>query len=191
MQPSAGRKLAGCAAILAALSACSSSSGLGSVGGLAEFKVAADSAYTVRPLSNPRFDKGFAVKYDETRFPVVGSDDHQCVVGFKNAPQNADLTQAQINAVATAPEREETIRAIIGIAFDIQSYETVTIQGYQGSRLGISPKSGPGSEGVGGQMTIVETPRGRMTKICLTEQQELEVARSAFSALDSRISLPE
>ncbi|MDZ7823567.1 MAG: hypothetical protein U5K75_05660 [Ahrensia sp.] len=57
--------------------------------------------------------------------------------------------------------------------------------------MNVEPKIGPDASNARGQIVFVETPRGRMTQVCITNAASFGSAVSKFSALTNAIRLPE
>jgi len=73
----------------------------------------------------------------------------------------------------------------------ISNMKIVTLQGYKGYEMTVSPRIGPEHENVRGMMVMVETPKGRMTQVCMTTKKEFRSARSSFRSLAKNIIMPE
>jgi len=146
---------------------------------------------TAEPVTHRQFDTGFGVKASDGSIPTAGSSSHPCLVGFKFAAANNGLTKAEINKTTGSNEWRSMVRGFIGMIFDIKSERAINVHGYNGVELAVVPKGETGAGTVRGLMTMVETPKGRMTSVCMTTAAAYPKAERRFRAVPSGARLPE
>ncbi|MGL4496941.1 MAG: hypothetical protein ACRCUX_14110, partial [Beijerinckiaceae bacterium] len=132
------------------------------------FAVAPPAPFTTEPTQRRQFDVGAGVISPAGKPPIVGETKYICEAGFKSAPQNASLTRAQINTMIESKEWVNLARAALELAFSIEAQNHFTLRGYRGMEFHARPKLGPGHENVRMSVSMVETPKGRVTVICGT-----------------------
>jgi hypothetical protein len=155
------------------------------------FTLNAPAGMVAEPVSNRQFDTGYGVRFADGSIPVAGTSTYPCQIGFKFNAANNHLSRAEINQTTSTAEWRTMVRGIIGMVFAIQGERGVTVQGYKGLELKVMPKAGPGAETVRGLMTMVETPKGRMTSVCMTTATAFPKAEPRFRALPRGARLPE
>lgn len=160
------------------------------------FAIAPPSPFMTVPTTNRNFDVGVGLR-SSTNFPPTigntldGSQPFVCQAGFKAAPQNNDLTKAQINELMGKPEWRGVIRTTLELMFQIDGESAFTLQGYRGIELRARPKAGPDAENVRALISFVETAKGRTTMICLTNRASFHKALPHFRAARTTLTLPE
>jgi hypothetical protein len=156
------------------------------------FSVNPPAPFKAEQTSNRRqFDFGVGIS-SKTGSPTPGgTTPFVCEVGFKAAPQNADLSIREINRLTDSPERQKSVRSIIETLFSISHQRTFTLQGVRGIELRGQPKIGPGADNARMMMSIVETPKGRVTLVCITKLNEIDAAMPRFRAIRNTITLPK
>ena len=147
--------------------------------------------FTVEPVSRRQFDVGVGVKSSTGLPPIVRTGQFVCEVGFKAAAQNNDVTREEINALVQKPEWRRLARAAIGLVFTITAERTFILAGFRGIEYQARPKAGPGSEDVRTLMSIVETPKGRITIFCLTNKKAFQSSVASFRSLRNGVTLPQ
>lgn len=146
---------------------------------------------TADPVTHRQFDTGYGVKASDGSIPTAGTSSHPCLVGFKFNSANNGLSRAEINKTTGSAEWRTMVRGFIGMIFEIRGERAVSVQGYNGVELAVAPKGGPGAESVRGLMTMVETPKGRMTSVCMTTAPAYAKAEPRFRAVPRGLRLPE
>jgi hypothetical protein len=146
--------------------------------------------FTVEPTSRRQFDVGAGVKSSTNDPPVAGTGAYICEGGFKAASQNNGLSRSDINALIAKPEWRRLARSAIEIAFTVSGEQVFTLSGYKGIEFMAQPNAGPGAENVRVLMSIVETAKGRVTLICLTDRRAFQRALPQFRSIRSMITLP-
>ncbi len=140
------------------------------------FGIAPPAPFVAEATSRRQFDVGVGVKSTTGKPAPAGTAPYVCEAGFKAAPQNNSLSRAEINAQMDKPEWANLIRATIELAFNVTAQQRFTLQGFRGVELRGSPKAGPGHENARMFMSMVETPKGRVTMVCVTERNGFERA---------------
>lgn len=155
------------------------------------FNLTPPKGMTAEPVTNRQFDTGFGVKASDGSIPTAGSSSHPCLVGFKFNSANNGLSRAEINKTTGSKEWRTMVRGFIGMIFDIRGERAVSVQGYNGVELAVVPKGETGAGTVRGLMTMVETPKGRMTSVCMTTAPAYAKAEPRFRAVPRGLRLPE
>jgi hypothetical protein len=156
------------------------------------FAVNPPAPFVTEQTSNRRqFDVGVGINSKTGTPSVKGTGTHVCEAGFKAAPQNASLSIAEINKLTDTKERQQQVRGIIEFAFAISSQRTFTMQGVRGLEFQGQPKLGPDAENARMFMSMIETPKGRVTIVCVTSRAEFNKALPQFRAIRASITLPK
>ena len=155
------------------------------------FGITVAAPFTVEPASRRQFDVGIGVKSSTGLPRIVGTGQFVCEAGFKAASQNNDLTRQEINAFVLKPEWRKLARAAIELAFTVTSERTFMLEGFRGLEYHARPKLGPGAEDVRTLMSIVETSKGRMTILCLTDRRSFQASLPTFRSLRNAVTLPK
>lgn len=156
-----------------------------------KFSVKKASNYTVSKVSRSQFDVGLGINFKSGAPSIAGTGKYNCEAGFKFAKQNNSLTREEINEFTDSRARKRQVKAILGSFFKVSNMKTITLQGYKGYEMTVAPRSGPDHKNVRGMMVLVETPKGRMTQVCMTTRKEFRSARSNFRSVTNNITLPE
>jgi hypothetical protein len=138
-----------------------------------------------------QFDFGVGVTSTTGKPGLAGTGKYVCEGGFKAASQNNGLTRAEINALVDKPEWVNLAKAAFEIAFRVTAQRRFTLEGYRGMEFEAAPKGGPGGEDVRVFISLVETSKGRVTLLCLTQKADYAAARSQFRAIRASINLPK
>jgi hypothetical protein len=134
--------------------------------------------YAVRPMSPTA---PFSV-----RVSVKEAADHDtgCQVAFEALPQNARLSQAEINQIAGEPDWRERARWSIAAFSDVSEEQPYYQSGIIGVSLIAEMKptfAAPDrAKALRNFMAILETPKGRTTIVCTAEKETFESRRAAF-----------
>lgn len=134
--------------------------------------------YAVTALaSSPPFTVRVAVK-------EAGDRDTGCQVAFEPLPQNARLTQAEINKIAGEPDWRERARWSIISFSDVSEEQAYSQDGISGLSLVAEMKpsfAAPDrAKNLRHFMTVLETPKGRTTTVCTAEKANFEARRTGF-----------
>jgi hypothetical protein len=136
------------------------------------------SDYAVRPMSpTAPFSVRVAVK-------EPGDRDTGCQVAFEALPQNARLSQTEINRIASEPDWRERARWSIAAFSDVSEEQPY----HQSDIIGVSliaemkpTFAAPDrAKALRNFMAILETPKGRTTIVCTAEKEKFESRRAAF-----------
>lgn len=145
---------------------------------------------TVAPVTSSRLDVGVGIVPDSGFPPIAGTGAHVCQAGFKAAPQNAKLTQSEIDAIVAGPERAKVMRGLVGILFEVTALRRIRRDGALGFGVEARPRLGPDHENVRAWMTMHETPKGRVTMICATTKAAWCKALPFFRRVGAALVLP-
>ena len=154
------------------------------------FSIAPPAPFVAEQTTRRQFDVGAGVKSTTGKPAPAGTGAYVCEAGFKAAAQNNDLTREQINAQMDKPEWRKLARAAIELAFNVTAEQRFTLQGFRGLEFTGSPKAGPGHEEARMFMSLIETPKGRVTMVCVTERSGIARAIPQFRAIRATINLP-
>jgi hypothetical protein len=156
------------------------------------FGIRPPAPFVAEQTTNRRqFDIGVGIKSSTGAPAPAGTGSYVCEAGFKAAAQNNSLSRAEINAFMDKPEWANIARATLELAFSITTQQRFTLEGYRGIELRGQPKAGPGAENVRMVMSIVETSKGRVSMICLTDRAAFAKALPQFRAIRATINLPK
>lgn len=140
---------------------------------------------------HPQFDVTIDIDSTTGTPKAVNADGRLCTLGFKPAPQNAQLNREIINAQMAKPEWQQLYRDMfetIGTVSDLKLFEH---QGFNGIELVVTPKAGPNAENIRMFTSTLETPKGRTALICVTDQAGLAASLTQLKALRATIHAPE
>ena len=133
----------------------------------------------------------FGIRSDRAVPRMAPGSANLCQVAFRPAPQNAELTQGQINEMALGQPGQDNVRAAVGRTFRIEALEPFELRGARGLEIVGVPLAGPGAEGVRVVLSLLETPRGRLTMSCATGADDLEPGLRAFRELRDGVRMPD
>lgn len=143
------------------------------------------------PSTRTRFDAAVAIDAAPGGPPPAGTSGHLCEAGYKSAAANARLTQSRINALAASRARRERVKTSLGAAFDVTAIRVAGFGEVVGMEIEARPKAGPGRQDARAYLTIHETPKGRVTLVCVTKASAWEKALPLFRDIRSGLTLPQ
>ncbi|MGL4634601.1 MAG: hypothetical protein ACRCWF_01335 [Beijerinckiaceae bacterium] len=156
------------------------------------FGVKPPAPFKAEQTTNRRqFDVGVGISSSTGKPAPKGTGTHVCEAGFKAAPQNADLSIADINKLTDTPQRQKQVRDTIEMIFLVTRTRTFTLQGVRGLEFEGRPRFGPDAENARMMMSMIETPKGRVTKVCVTSRAEIDKALPQFRAIRAGLTLPK
>ncbi|MGL4812637.1 MAG: hypothetical protein ACRCXM_12750 [Beijerinckiaceae bacterium] len=155
------------------------------------FAVAAPEPFLIEKTDRGQFDVGVGIRSATGKPSVAGETKYLCETGFKSAPQNASLTREAINAMVEQAQWVNNARRAIEFVFRVDAQNYFRLQGYQGIEFHVRPKSGHAADTVRMTMSMVETPKGRVTFLCSTKTPEFNAALPTFRAIRAGVTLPE
>lgn len=134
--------------------------------------------YAVSPMSiSPPFTVRVAVRQP-------AEHDTGCQVAFEPLPQNARLSQAEINRITGEPDWRERARWSIATFSDVSEQQPYSQSGIVGLSLVAEIKptfAAPDrAKSLRNFMAILETPKGRTTTVCTAEKENFDRRRGAF-----------
>ncbi|WP_159997840.1 hypothetical protein [Roseomonas sp. 18066] len=131
------------------------------------------------------------------RFQIRRGDDRDtgCQTAFTPAPQNAQLSQAQINQLALSPGWQEIARkTLTSTIYDILSAERFDLDGLTGLQMiadfKADPRLPPRSRELRSYFVILETPKGRTSTVCVGEKASFATRQAEFVAVARGASPP-
>jgi hypothetical protein len=156
------------------------------------FALTPPKGWTVEQSSGRRqFDVGVTVNPDAGRPRKAGIGPGVCEAGFKSAANNAGLTQKEINALVNKSEWVNLARAAVEMGFQVSGQQRFTLQGFRGIEFQGRPKAGPNAENARIFMSIVETPKGRVSMVCAVDKADYAGALPKLRAIRAGINLPQ
>jgi hypothetical protein len=129
-------------------------------------------------------------QFDVTIDVASPSDKGHCTVGFKTDSQKASLSKADINALMAKPEWLNVYKSLFGQTGTVTDVMTFDHQGYTAIEMTITPKVGPAA-GTVMSLSIIETPKGRTSFICITDRDSIVAVLPKFRAVRATIRAPE
>jgi hypothetical protein len=141
-------------------------------------RITPPSDYAVSPMSiSPPFTVRVAVRQPVER-------DTGCQVTFEPLPQNARLSQAEINRITSEPDWRERARWSIAGFSDVSEEQRYSQSGIVGLSLVAEIKPAfaapERAKSLRNFMAILETPKGRTTTVCTAEKEKFDSRRGAF-----------
>lgn len=118
--------------------------------------------------------------------PAANVDGSLCGVGFREAPQYANMTQAQLNQQTGGEEWHGMALATLRLLLDVDAGKPVDLHGIRGMEFIGAPKAGVAdarSKNVRMFLTMFDTPKGRTSFSCATTVDALEQALPVFRAI--------
>lgn len=133
-----------------------------------------------------RYAASYAVRKDD-------QSDPGCRVGFQVSPQNAGLSQAEINAFTAKPEWNDLIKATLALYYDVISVEPFEHNGLAGAAVvgDIKPVEGqPPMAEARSYFVLLDTPKGRTTVVCVVGKAQFDARRPEFEAVARSVQPP-
>jgi hypothetical protein len=130
-------------------------------------------------------------QFDVTIDVASTSDKRHCALGFKQLPENASATKAEINALMASPGSQEVHRSFFEQTGTVHDLSTFEHQGYIGIEVTITPKLGPAAESIRMLVSTVATPKGSTALLCFADKDTLAAALPEFRAVRATIRAPE
>jgi hypothetical protein len=130
-------------------------------------------------------------------FDVKKPDDKDtgCRVAFQPVPQNARLTQDDINAFTATPEWPDLVRTTLSRLYEIISLVPFEHAGVRGAVVVGDFKLPPNAPPRGGEirswLALLETPKGRTSVACVAEKTSFDARRGEFDAVTHAVTLPK
>lgn len=125
-----------------------------------------------------------------------GDRDTGCRASYSPAPQNAALSQKDINATVRTPGWQEKVKRTLSGLYDIRSEQIVDVRGVATVVIVGDFKDTPGAAGsarmkeVRTWLAMEETPRGRTSLSCVGDKAGFEARALEFRAVLEGITVP-
>jgi hypothetical protein len=120
--------------------------------------------------------------------------DTGCQIGYSPAPQNARLTQAQINVMMGSSAWQDSAKAALAPLYDISIATMTERAGLRGLMLVADLKPRPGlpasAQDIRSYFSIIETPKGRTTIVCVGHKAEFGARQPEFDAIATSTIAP-
>lgn len=170
--------------------------------------VAAVSA-TAQPLSDPATGltitppPGYVARTtaatgtNTVAFDVKKPDDKDtgCRVAFQPVPQNANLTQDDINTFTANAEWPDLVRTTLSRLYEIISLDPFEHAGVRGAVVigdfKLPPNAPPRAGEIRSWLALLETPKGRTSVACVAEKTSFDTRRGEFDAVAHGVTLPK
>ena len=147
--------------------------------------------YKAERSNQPQTDVQFSVDSTTGSPPSVGKGAHLCAAAFKKIPAYAGSSQPDINRLVANKDWRDAARAVIEADSTITSETEFKLQESRGVEYILQPKSGAGVGNTVTTISIVQTPKGRVSFYCATTRAGLEQALESFREIRSTITLPK
>ena len=112
-----------------------------------------------------------------------------CQVSFAPAPQNADLSQDEINEMVTSPEWLQLAKDSMAPVFNFEDDSGFELAGFNGHEFIAVPKQA-GAEQVRLVLSMLETSKGRTAISCVAHADTLEAALPVFRTIRDAVAPP-
>jgi hypothetical protein len=143
-------------------------------------------ARTVAPTGN--YTIAFDVKKPDDK-------DTGCRVAFQPVPQNASLTQDEINAFTAKPEWPDLVRTTMSRIYVVISLDPFEHAGVRGAVVvgdfKLPPNAPPRAGEIRSWLALLETPKGRTSAACVAEKTSFDARRGEFDAVARGVTLPK
>ena len=128
-------------------------------------------------------------------FAVQKADEAEtgCKIAFQAAPQNAGLTQPEINAFTQKKEWTELIRATLSLRYDVASVMPFEQGGLAGAAVVADFKTTEGEPKTAelrSYLVLIDTPKGRTTVVCVGDKAGFDARKPEFEAIARAVSPP-
>ncbi|GLK80139.1 hypothetical protein [Methylopila turkensis] len=123
----------------------------------------------------------------------AGADEPGCRVGFQASPQNAGLTQEEINAFTAKPEWTDLIKATLALYYDVASVDPFEQGGLAGAAVIGDIKAAEGetqAPDARSYLVLLDTPKGRTTLVCVAARADFDARRAEFEAVARAVQPP-
>jgi hypothetical protein len=155
------------------------------------FGVDPPAPYVASLTSHPAHDTTIAVDSTTGKPPVAGTSKHLCGVSLKATPANADYSQAELNKGVDISEWREAARNVVRNLGPIDRESVFALNKARGVEYVVYSDKGPDAGNVALFLSIIETPRGRVSLSCATAREGFEAAMTDFKSIRSKITLPK
>lgn len=149
--------------------------------------ITAPAGYTAQKIDGGyRYAASYAVR-------KADPNDPGCRVGFQVSPQNAGLSQAEINAFTAKPEWNDLIKATLALYYDVLSVQPFEQDGLSGAAVvgDIKPVEGQPTLGEArSYFVLLDTPKGRTTVVCVAGRAQFDARRPEFEAVARSVQPP-
>lgn len=123
---------------------------------------------------------------------VAGTGRVLCKLRYQPAANRPErITQDWLNGRSDDEDWRKAKRREFMPALTIIEEAAVDVGGVRGVEYVAIPKAGPNPEQVRVHLSVLETPKGRLTQTCATPLTGFEAARVQFGQIRSSISLPK
>ena len=124
---------------------------------------------------------------------VAGTGNVLCKLRYQpaGAARDAKITQDWLNGRNADADWRKAKRREIAPALSVVEEAAIDLAGVSGVEYIAIPKAGPNPADVRVHLSILETPKGRLTQTCATPVTGFEAARVIFGQIRSSITLPK
>lgn len=139
--------------------------------------------------AQPPYTANFGVKAGANGPAPFEGEAYLCQVSFAPAPQNADLSQDEINEMITSPEWLEVAKQSMSQVFDFESDTGFKLADYRGHEFVAVPRQ-EGAEDVRLVLSMLETAQGRTALSCVAHADQLESMLTTFRTIRDGVTPP-
>ncbi|MCQ4161319.1 hypothetical protein NON00_15475 [Roseomonas sp. GC11] len=156
--------------------------------GAAELSITAPPGYVLTPMAPSGEQKA---RFSLRRPPEA---DTTCQIAYVPAPQNARMTQEQINALVRSPGWQNVERARLLDRYQILALTPTEVKGRTALEVvaDFRPRDGLPERAlqVRSYFALIETPAGRTTTVCVAEKAQFEARQAEFRSILQGLSPP-
>ncbi|KKB76041.1 hypothetical protein VW35_20160 [Devosia soli] len=136
-----------------------------------------------------QYSANFGVKSASGTPANFEGEAYLCQVSFAPAPQNADLSQEEINTMVGSPEWVDMAKQSMSPVFTFEDDTAFELAGYNGHEFIAVPKQ-EGAENVRLVLSMLETAKGRTAISCVADAETLDEAIDAFRTIRDGVTPP-
>jgi len=137
----------------------------------------------------PPYSANFGIKSASDTPANFDGEAWLCQVSFADAPQNADLSQDEINDMVTSAEWLQLAKDSMAPVFDFEDDSAFELAGFNGHEFVAVPRQ-PGAENVRLVLSMLETSKGRTAISCVASSDTLEDALPVFRTIRDAVTPP-
>lgn len=137
----------------------------------------------------PPYTSNFGVKSASGTPANFDGEAWLCQVSFAPAPQNAELSQTEINDMVTSPEWLQLAKDSMAPVFTFEDDTGFKLGDFNGHEFVAVPKQ-PGAENVRLVLSMLETAKGRTAISCVADETTLEDTLPVFRQIRDAVTPP-
>ncbi|MDV3252942.1 hypothetical protein DevBK_16505 [Devosia sp. BK] len=146
--------------------------------------------FVVEPTpADANFTANFGIKSASGETANFEGEDYLCQVAYSPAPENADLSVEEINAMVRTQEWIDLAKNTMSVIFDFKEDTPFERAGFNGHEFIAMPKQ-PGAENVRLVLSMLETPKGRTAISCVADEEALDEMLPTFRTIRDGVTPP-